>query len=132
MANNAITLLGELREALHITDKVGNAIVDGKIHLSIPPKLLVELVTHANNSNVDGNGKESTLHSNEDKSNHLLVIGVTADKNGKTDNILTKKTKGRGNLIRGKVKKFHNTIHLDKALTGGTLKGKKPLSSVNH
>ena len=91
-----------------------------------------EAAIYVNNSDADGNGTDLMSYLNVDKSRSAKATGAIVTPDGKIDNTVIKKIKGRGNTTWGKPKKAYNITYDSKVSIAGMAKGKKYSILANY
>ena len=91
-----------------------------------------EAAIYVNNSDADGNGTELMSYLNVDKGRSARATGAIVTPDGKVDNTVIKKIKGRGNTTWGKPKKAYNITYDSKVSIAGMTKSKKYSILANY
>lgn len=95
-------------------------------------KSSAEAAIYVNNSDADGNGTDLMTYLNADKSLSAKATGAIVDADGKIDNTVIKKIKGRGNTTWDKPKKAYNITYDKKVSIAGMEKIKKFSMLANY
>ncbi len=91
-----------------------------------------EAAIYINNTNADGNGTDLMSYLNSDKSLSAKATGAIVTPDGKIDNTVIKKIKGRGNTTWDKPKKGYNITYDKKVSIAGMASSKKYSILANY
>jgi len=91
-----------------------------------------EAAIYINNPDADGNGTDLMTYLNSDKSLSAAATGAIVTPDGKVDNTVIKKIKGRGNTSWSKPKKGYNINYDKKVSIAGMEKNKKYSILANY
>ena len=123
---------GQTGEVSFETDTDYPVVAGGKTYTLRFMRSGAEAAIYINNSDADGEGTDLMTYLNFDKSRSAKATGAIVTPDGKIDNTVIKKIKGRGNTTWGKPKKAYNITYDSKVSIAGMSKSKKYSILANY
>ncbi len=123
---NGVSIAAGATEAVPYTPGTAYTVnADGHSYTLTMMNSNAEAAIYINNPDADGNGTDLMTYLNEDKSLSATATGAIVTPDGKIDNTVIKKIKGRGNTSWDKPKKGYNINYDKKVSIAGMEKNKK-------
>lgn len=123
---NGVSVAAGETKAVPYQTETAYSVTAGKTNYTLKfMKSHAEAAIYVNNSDADGEGTDLMSYLNVNKENSAKATGAIVTPDGKIDNTVIKKIKGRGNTSWDKPKKGYNITYDKKVSIAGMEKNKK-------